>query len=269
VIASPEVVAWQYNVEVSSLFRFKFLFNRHPILILSMIFLVSWTGGTIVLHALEYIFEPSFAKWWFTAFDVMSGIGWSIVTPVTILGRAVAVVLATLGVLCIALLTATLCSTSELNATEAWLIRAMEHRHRAMMLIQHATSLIQRVFMVLMLRQTVRKLEADGNTVGAQIVQGRRRLLKLQGQMRGQIHIFRRARLQTAEMEVSNIKTLEGKVSSLEANVKDVQGAVSGLQGSVDTLIKELRCGGGAKETSVTHSEARNVTFADAQSEMP
>jgi len=64
----------------------------------------------------------------FISWELMSGLGWGDVIVRSLIGRIVCVFLSAIGIVCIALLTATFYSLSELGATEGSLIKAIERR---------------------------------------------------------------------------------------------------------------------------------------------
>ena len=105
--------------------------------------LSSWAAGAVCLHALEFERERSFITWLFTAYDLMAGVGYS-VTPVTVPGRAISVYLSSVGIVCIAVLTATLCSSSELDASEAWLISSIQRRAAQHTATVHGVTFVQK-----------------------------------------------------------------------------------------------------------------------------
>lgn len=239
-MASPNYIAWQYNVAVTPMFRIKYLFTQKPLPIVAFAFFSSWVAGTFIMHSLEYLFEPSLWMWFFATFDLMVGTGWSSAISRTVVSRGVSILVSLLGVLSIAILTATLCSSSELDATEVWLIRAMQRRALATQKTKHALKLIEKASTMLRLRSAKSGGDQGGGDRGHA---DRVRMTTLRAQFTRQARLFKRTRLQTGAFEVTNIKTLEGKVATLEGLVKSVASSVSTLSSSINEMREEMRSG--------------------------
>jgi uncharacterized membrane protein (DUF485 family) len=198
VISSPIYLAWQYNVQVSPLFRIKYLFTQKPFTMVTATISSSWAAGAFIVYAVEHAFTPSFTLWFFTAGDLLSGMGWGSALPYTFIGRVVSIILETAGLLSVAVLTATFCSSSELDATEVWLISTIERQHSSTATIRHSTRFIQRAF---------RSLKKRGSYDRKTIAAGRD---------------FKRYRLNQTATQVSNIKVLHGEVLNLQTQQKEL-----------------------------------------------
>jgi len=171
---------------------------------------------------LEYTFETSLSVWCFWSFDVLTGVGWTSHTPQTVVSRLFASILSLLGILCTALLTATLCGASELDATEVWLIGSMQRRQAVQKKMEYAVRMIQSSYV---LKRVVERRNAEGDSIGARLA-----VLRQTSAIQNNIRHFKRARLNSEPgMQVTNIKTLDGLVRSLQATISDMAGKVDSL----------------------------------------
>jgi len=229
VITSPAYIAWQYNVEVTPMFRVKYLYTQYPFPLVALVFLSSWLSGTFGMHILEYAFEPSLATWLFASFDIMTGTGWSVALARTLLGRLLSVLCALLGILCIAVLTATLCGASELDATEVWLIRSIQQRQANLAKSRYAIDMIEKAFLI---KRAIRRREEGGDSATHRATIRRHRAALTQS-----LRLFKRARLSTDNgMQVANVKTLYGLMCTLQADQRTMQATLAQLATKVDEL---------------------------------
>jgi len=98
----------------------------------------------------------------------MTGTGYQVGPPPSALGRSVAICVTFIGLLEVAFLTATLCSFSDLDSAELWLIRILERKRLVHMQRVSATLLVQRAFRLMAaggaLRRTKRAELASSST---------------------------------------------------------------------------------------------------------
>lgn len=240
VIASPVYIAWQYNVHASPTFRIKYLFTRRPLQMVGIIFVSVWACGALTLHALEFPHEESLIVWVFATFDVMSGLGWSGPLPATYIGRVTGVLISLFGILCIAVLTAALCSSSELDATEAWLIGQIEHRAHSQRRMQIATTMVQKAFRM--------HLRFGGSTApaGREAEWRRARRAVVRDVMR-----FRAARINAErdardESRFMNVKTLHGEIRGLLHGLQQVSERLDRVESGAPALVPTARQSSGA-----------------------
>jgi len=181
------------------------------------------------MHILEYAFEPSLATWLFASFDIMTGTGWSVALARTLLGRLLSVLCALLGILCIAVLTATLCGASELDATEVWLIRSIQQRQANLAKSRYAIDMIEKAFLI---KRAIRRREEGGDSATHRATIRRHRAALTQS-----LRLFKRARLSTDNgMQVANVKTLYGLMCTLQADQRTMQATLAQLATKVDEL---------------------------------
>jgi len=148
----PALLAWQYGVELSPTFRYKYLFSTRPWELLLVTFLLTTFGGAFVLHVLA--FDAAGGKgaalhYWehlFIANDILTGLGYQHGPPPSAAARVIALALAWFGVMGTAFLTATLCQFSDLNSAESWMIRILDRKRLSQMQRHSATLLVQRMF---------------------------------------------------------------------------------------------------------------------------
>ena len=115
-LGSPAFLGWKYRVDVSPMFRLKWLFTRRPTSTLVWSTTLSWLMGTFVLHVFEYQFTPSFLTWLVTSFDVLVGLDYGPLMPDTMVGRLAACYLTVVGVLSSAMITAMFAGSFEVRA---------------------------------------------------------------------------------------------------------------------------------------------------------
>ena len=99
----PALLAWQYGVELSPTFRYKYLFSTRPWELLLVTFLLTTFGGAFVLHVLA--FDAASGKgaalhYWehlFIANDILTGLGYQHGPPPSAAARVIALALAWFG----------------------------------------------------------------------------------------------------------------------------------------------------------------------------
>jgi len=101
----------------------------------------------------------------FVSWELMSGLGWGDVSIRSLAGRLVCVYLSAVGIVCVAMLTATFYSLSELGATEGTLIKAIERRSLGRAERDAAVRLIQTWARRLLAR--LREDESMGSLLGS------------------------------------------------------------------------------------------------------
>ena len=184
--------------------------------------LSAWLTGSIALHALEFAFDDSFTLWLFTSFDLMTGLGYTTSMPRTVLGRMCVVFLVLIGILCIAVITATLCGSSELDATEVWLIGTLLRRKMLSIKHDHSVRMIQRC--AKLYHAKVRRRQ--NNTL-----QNRMAVRTSRIALNTLIQEFKATRYNSiAGVQVTNIKTLDGLVRNLDAKVTGLGQKVDAME---------------------------------------
>lgn len=120
--------------------------------------------------------------------------------------------------------TATLCSSSELDATEVWLIDAIERRAAQHAKHRQAISLVQRSYRLRRSRAAAKAKGLAPSWAGG--LDARRHKLKLEDALQ----TFKRARLNSAGMQVTNIKTIDGQVRSIQESLQDIAARLGRIE---------------------------------------
>jgi hypothetical protein len=255
-VASPTYVAWQYNVDVTYAFAAKFLFTKHPLTVVLATVTTSWVCGAIgvhcampspcsgpcilaslplhpptpiaipppaALHSLEYAQEPRLLAWAFTTFDVISGSGSA--SPFSVLGRCCTLGLSVVGILAIAVVTATLCSDTELDPSEAWLISCIERRAARYATSSRAVRLVQRQYRLHRANNTMRHAPS---LLHRTVAAAARKAVATEARQ------FKKARLGyelgSNTGDVANMKTLNEYVRGMQTSLIHVTTAVDELR---------------------------------------
>ena len=143
ILNSPAFLAWKFNVDVSPMFRLKYLFTRRPMQTLLWSTTLSWFSLAFTLHVFEHQFTPSFGTWFITSFDYLVGLGYGPLMPDTLVGRLAACSLTMVGVLAAAMITAMFADSFELDQSELWLITQIEKQHQDKQLKDAASQLVR------------------------------------------------------------------------------------------------------------------------------
>lgn len=125
-IDAPAMLEWVHNVHVTPFFRVKYLFVKHPIWIICTIWACDWVFGAYAMHAFEHSFAPGFGYMLSDTYDVITNLGGNVHRQNTVPGRMVGMLMTVIGLVAMALLTATFCANAELDPTEAELIKKLE-----------------------------------------------------------------------------------------------------------------------------------------------
>lgn len=218
-------ITWQFSVRVSGVFRIKYLLSQRPFQTLLLTILSTWLVGSICLHVLEFPFEPNFAPWLFSSFDLLTGIGWSSVAARTIGGRVVGLTISVVGILSIAVLTATLCTSSELDGTEVWLIRRLSDLHKSRAEKAAATKLISasfRSWRAAKNRSQFKALSMPAAAARAAAAYRRAHLDQIAATRQ-----FRATKLHTGSgSNVANVKTIHGDIRTLRIQQIQLQNVL-------------------------------------------
>jgi len=246
ILSSPVYIAWQYNVQVTPMFRIKYLFTQLPWTMIALVAVTALLSGTFGMHVLEYAFEPRLDAWFFATYDVMVGLGWSVTIAATGLGRCISVTCSLLGILCLAVLTATLCGASELDATEVWLIASMQQRQALIVRNQQAIGIITTALRVYQAAARKRRAAPAEARVAELEIRYHRAAMRMQTRQ------FKTARLNSnGAMNVTNIKTLDGlmrTMQSTQAAMRQEQTDIKAMLTQLAANVDAMACN--AKESS-------------------
>jgi len=210
VMSSPSYIAWLYSVQVGPSFRFKFIFTQYPFRVITFSLTTAWLAGTYCLRAFEFKADEAAAThqlqvWAFVAYGYITASEIGLRQPISVLGQLTACWLALVGILNIAMLTAMFCGGTELDGGEVWLITQIERRNRKRRMAKRAARLLQRCF-----RHRL------AQNMGNQVTNTFRDVLRAERR-------FKAMRLNTLNVDVSNIKTLHGLMSRMTGRMTKLE----------------------------------------------
>jgi hypothetical protein len=168
-VSDPVLLSYRHGVEVHYSFQVKYFMHKAPVSLIAGALIVCTLSCAYLLHVLEYFacyprdedVEPllspyglkqasqsHFALYIYTAWDVVSGLGWGGVQVHSVGGHVVSIFLSIVGLVAVAYLTATFCSFSELDAAETMMLRSLDKR---------ALIKVQRVLAARLIQHSIRK----------------------------------------------------------------------------------------------------------------
>ncbi len=156
--------------------------------------------------------------WAFVAYGYITASEIGLRQPISIFGQLTASVLALVGILNIAMLTAMFCGGTELDGTEVWLITQIEQRQRKRRMAKRAARYLQRVF---------RQHRANRNALEVAAEQAGRGFMSppLKDVTKAERR-FKRLRLNNLNVDVTNIKTVHGAVTRMNARMEVLEALV-------------------------------------------
>eukprot|EP00316_Scyphosphaera_apsteinii_P004440 CAMPEP_0119322832 /NCGR_PEP_ID=MMETSP1333-20130426/59307_1 /TAXON_ID=418940 /ORGANISM="Scyphosphaera apsteinii, Strain RCC1455" /LENGTH=491 /DNA_ID=CAMNT_0007330159 /DNA_START=161 /DNA_END=1636 /DNA_ORIENTATION=- len=272
-VSNPALISLRHKVEVRKTFQLKYFVIRRPLLLITFFVVSCWLPSAYVLHVFEL---PSvgdstvtdndrwpqghshFFAYLLLSWGLLSGCGWSGIAQVaTIIGRAIELVLAVAGIVSVALLTATFCSVSALDASESALLGELEKRQLTLRRRQAAARLMQASFVRWRhrhrpnssVRLRCRRTAIWGST-SAQ--------LNVSSQLATQHVVYSQRKLKRyrmlverlSESKVANIKVLQGEVRKLAADMAMMQESLSGYESDIKGTLHQLR-------RALKHGESR------------
>ncbi|KAL1503542.1 hypothetical protein AB1Y20_012021 [Prymnesium parvum] len=272
---SPTFLAWKYNVEVSPMFRLKYLFTRRPMPFLLWSTMLSWLSFAFILHVFEFRFTPSFGTWTVTSFDYLVGLGYGPMIPDTLVGRLCAGSLTVVGVIAAAMLTAMFADSSELDQSELWLITTIERFHHDRQVKDLACKLLQNAFRA---KKVIDGLKQTNGTLGtmhravhdSKVVKVARGFI-FNSKFRRGMRELKRARMNAHGARtidnVVNIRVLRSDVTRLNlklnekfARVDDRQAAMEKKLDALFALLTEPRSSVNDRESHARDSELHDRT---------
>lgn len=171
--SDPILLGQTHRIEVRDTFQLRYFLHQSPLRLLCSYLMVCWLVFAYMLHVFEHsvtdiqpnVFAKNFGDHYFAyvtvAWDLLAGLGWGPINVSAYYSKLVGIFLSGAGVLGVAMLTATFCSFSELDAAESSLITSLRRRTYKRQERHLAIKLMQHMFKEKLAKRRLRRLHAN------------------------------------------------------------------------------------------------------------